>query len=179
MIRAIGKLIAGINGYQRPGEVAAGFACGVFLGVLPGGNLLWWLLFFIFALVKINKGALLLALLLASATMGFLDPLLHNLGYAVLTAPPLYGVFAAFAGLPLAALTRFNNTLVMGSLVAAIPIWVLSYLLFRIFLKFYRSTVRDKFIRPKLVPWLKKLPLIKYVVAFFEALSRAAGAAWR
>jgi uncharacterized protein (TIGR03546 family) len=179
MIGAIGKLIAGINGYQRPGEIAAGFACGLFLATLPGANLLWWVFFIAFALVKINKGAMLLTLLFFPPLMSLIDPLLHQLGYALLTWELLQPFYVWFAGVPLAALTRFNNSLVMGALALGLPLWILANILFRVFLKFYRSTIRDKFIRPKLVPWLKRIPLVKYLVFAFEALSRAAGAAWR
>ncbi len=178
MIKALGKLIAGINGNQRPGEIAGGFACGVFLGLLPGGNLFWWLFFLLFALVKIHKGAFLLSLLLSSLLLSFIDPLLHRSGYALLTAESLYPLWSWFAGQPLAGFTRFNNSLVMGALAFGLPIWLISYVLSRLFLQLYRRVIRDRFIRPKLIPWLKKIPLVKYVVVFFETLARAAEAAW-
>lgn len=179
MIRALARLVAGINGYQRPGEIAAGFAFGMILGILPGGNLLWWVLFFLFVLVKVNKGALLLAMLVGAALIPLLDPVLNSLGYAVLIWAPAGPIFTAFAALPLASFTRFNNSLVMGTLVLSPGIWIVSYLIFRLLLRFYRKVIRDRFIKPVLVPWLKKLPLIKYIVQFFEVLAKAAGAVWQ
>lgn len=177
MIQSIGRLIAGLNAYQRPGELAAGFACGVLLGLLPGANLIWAAFFLAFSLVKINKGALLLTMIGFSALSPLVDPLFHRLGFSLLTWPALYDPFVSFAQLPLASFTRFNNTLVMGVLALALPLWVVSYASFRPMLAWYRRVIRDRFIRPKLVPWLKKLPLVKHLVVFVEAIAKAA--AWQ
>jgi hypothetical protein len=41
MIRGIAYLVVALNANTRPGEIAAGAACGVLLALIPGGNLLW------------------------------------------------------------------------------------------------------------------------------------------
>ncbi|AHC14358.1 TIGR03546 family protein [Salinispira pacifica] len=179
MLKSISRFFAAINGYQRPGELAAGAACGVILGVLPGGNASWWILFIVFALVKINKGAMILVMLLFMWLASSLDPLLHSLGYGILTAPALNPLFTRMASLPLVPLTRFNNTLVMGGLAAALPLWLISYAVFRLLVKFYRSYIRDTIIRPRLLPWIKRVPILRHMYRALEILFGAGEGVWR
>ncbi len=69
-----------------------------------------------------------LGLLLANLFAYLLDPLFHNVGFWALTGiPALKGTWETFYNLPIAPLTRFNNTVVMGSflcsLLLTIPIF--------------------------------------------------------
>lgn len=179
MLKSISRFFAAINGYQRPGELAAGAACGVVLGVLPGGNASWWILFILFALVKINKGAMILVMLLCMWLASGLDPLLHNLGYEILTLESLNPLFSRMASMPLVPLTRFNNTLVMGGLAAAIPLWIISYGVFRMVVKLYRSYVRDTIIRPRLLPWIKRVPVLRHLYRALEFVFGSGEGVWR
>ncbi|MSQ77432.1 MAG: TIGR03546 family protein [Nitrospiraceae bacterium] len=58
-----------------------------------------------------------------------LDSVFHRIGLAVLTAGPLEGLWTAFYNSTLWRLERFNNSIVMGSLVVSLVLFVPFYLL--------------------------------------------------
>ena len=89
MIKALARLIVALNANARPAEIAAGAAFGVLLALVPGGNLLWYAIFAIAFLVKMNLAAMLLLLGLLRLVVPFADPALDALGYAVLGLPAL------------------------------------------------------------------------------------------
>lgn len=63
-----------------------------------------------------------------------LDPIAHKIGEQVLTYQPMAETWAWLYQLPMVPWTRFENTVVMGSLVlalcSAIPVYWLSHLFF-------------------------------------------------
>ncbi len=62
MIKGIARLIVALNANTRPGEIAAGAAFGLLLALVPGGNLLWSVLFILTFFLKINMAMELLLL---------------------------------------------------------------------------------------------------------------------
>ena len=85
----IAKIVAGLYSNRRPGEVGAAVATAVLLTIIPGGNLLWFMLLFVVFLVRINHAVTLVLLALLAPLSSLLDPLLHGIGHAVLTHPSL------------------------------------------------------------------------------------------
>ena len=163
-LKWIAKLIMAINANGRPGEIGAGIACGFALGLLPLNNLLWVALFVFTLFWKLNLGAEIASIILVKLIAPLFDPLIHGLGYALLTAPSLYGLFTALANAPLLPLTRFNNTIVMGSLAAGIVLWAPFFLLFSRLVVVYRKSVRDRIVNSKVYKAFVKLPLVSTLI---------------
>ena len=72
----------------------------------------------------------------------------------------LANLFARAYNLPLLPLSRFNNTVVMGGLIAGIVLWVPVFLVFRQLVIAYRRRLRDKIAGSRLVQSLRRVPLI-------------------
>ncbi len=160
MIPTIAKVFVALNSNTRPGEIAAGFAFGLSLVFIPGGNLLWVLIFAMTFFLKIHLGVMLFITLLAQPLALPLDPLFQRLGEAVLLHPLLQDFFTKLYNLPLIPWTHFHNTLVMGSLITALILWVPLYLLGILLVNLYRRHIADWIARSPLVRAVGKLPFV-------------------
>ena len=164
ILKGIVKLAVALNNNKDVGEIAGGAAFGLMLALVPAGNLLWLGLLVVMFLVKVNSAVALLFLAVFKALAPLADPALDPLGYAVLTAAPLAGVFGWLANLPVVPFTRFNNSLVMGGLLAGIVLWVPFYLLVRALASLYRRTLKPKIENSRLYKAFRKLPLVSRIV---------------
>ena len=165
MITLLARFIAALNANSRPGEIGAGFACGVLLALIPFGNLLWFLLFILFFFIRIHTGTLILTIVVFKLFIGIADPLADRAGLWLLTQPALEPHFTQAANSPLLPLTEFNNSLVAGGLLIGVLLWIPLFMLGKSGVRFYRTGIRDKIAASKLVkslekvPWLRKLSL--------------------
>ena len=174
LIRWVAKIIAAINSNSRSGEMAAGGAFGVMLALIPSGNLLWIVLFVLTIFIKLNLGLELVFLGLFRLFVPLFDGVLHHIGLTVLSLPVLEGAFTGLYNLPLLPFTRFNNTVVMGALVAGVALWLPLFILIRLLIGVYRKTLRDRIASSRLVKGIGKLPLISTLA---KAVRRASGLA--
>lgn len=148
---------------ENPGQVAGGFALGTLLGLSPGFTLQEFLLWFILLLFNVNIAAALLALTLVSLIAYLLDPLIHQIGFFVLTqVDVLQGVWTSLYNAPIAPLTRFNNTVVMGSLVLGLVLAVPVYLGMKRFIVAYRTHIGAKVEKWKIYQLIKQSTLIRW-----------------
>ena len=96
-------------------QIAAGFALGMMLGLVPKGNLLAMLLSLVIFSSRANLSVAMLSALVFSVAGTLADPLTHKLGSALLTWDALQPIWFYLYNLPLAAWTAFNNTVTLGS----------------------------------------------------------------
>jgi uncharacterized protein (TIGR03546 family) len=173
VINWIAKVIAGLIANRRPGEVAAGVAFGLLLALIPPGNLLWPLILILTFFLKLNLGAELAALGVFRLLVPLADPLLDEIGYRVLTAQALRPVLASVYDVPLLPFTRFNNTIVMGGLVAGLVLWVPIFLLSRVGIVLFRTHLQPRIAESRIVKAFTRIPLVSKLA---EALKRFRGA---
>jgi uncharacterized protein (TIGR03546 family) len=167
MVKGIVRLVVALNSKRGVGEIAGGAAFGLLLALVPAGNLLWAVLLLLTWFLKVNFAVEMLVAAALKLVLPLVDPLLDSLGYAVLTLRPLEGPFTALYNAPIAPLTRFNNTIVMGGLLAGIALWAPAYLLSRRLVGLYREKAKPRIEASAAYKWFRKLPLI-------ESLARAA-----
>jgi uncharacterized protein (TIGR03546 family) len=156
----IAKLVAALNTNVRPRQIAAGISLGLMLALIPKANLLWVILFIITFFLKINQAITFIFMAIFDLIALFLDPLLHLLGYFILTLPPLQEFFTMLYNIPLLYLSKFNNTVVMGGLAAGIVLFVPAYILAKWGIKIYRDKLREKIAHSKLVKGFLQHPLV-------------------
>jgi uncharacterized protein (TIGR03546 family) len=109
-----------ITAQDTPGQIAAGFALGMLLGLVPKGNLLAILLSLTIFASRANLGMAMVSALAFSILGPFCDPLTHRVGLALLTWNALEPTWSNLYNLPLVPWTAFNNTVVLGNLVLGI-----------------------------------------------------------
>lgn len=172
----IARLIAGLNANRRPGEIAAALAMGVLLALMPAGNLLWIALFVLTAFLKINLAVELVAIALLRPAAPLLDGQLHLLGEAILTAPALDPLFTFLATAPVVPLTRFNNTVVMGSLAAGVVLWVPVFLVGRVLVRVYRSRIHPRLAESRIVKAVTRIPIVSRLISLTRRFQAIYGA---
>lgn len=163
MFKYIKTFFTALNANAHPGDVAHGVAIGLLLALVPKGNLLWFFLFFLSLFIRINKGAFFLSLLLLAFVVPLADGPVESLGYAILSFKPLAPAFGLLYDTPFVGLTRFNNTMVMGSLVAGLALYIPAYLASRAFVSFYRKRLQPRIVTSKVYRVFLNLPLIKQI----------------
>jgi uncharacterized protein (TIGR03546 family) len=168
----IARIIASLNANQRPGEIAAGAAMGFLLAFMPAGNLLWIALFVLTVFLKLNLGIELLVLLLLRPLAPLADPLLHQVGEAILTSVGLEALFTTLYNLPLLPFTRFNNTVVMGALAAGVALWVPVFLLARVLVRVYRKHIHPRLAESRIVKAIQRIPIVSRVLSVSRRLQR-------
>jgi uncharacterized protein (TIGR03546 family) len=151
MIRSVYKLLQVISSETEPGQISLGFAFALIAGFTPLVSLHNLVLLFLILVLRVNLSAFFLGLAFFSGLAYLLDPLFHRIGLAVLTAGPLEGLWTALYDSTLWRLERFNNSIVMGSLVVSLALFVPLYLVSnRLILKY----------REHFLAWVQKTKLI-------------------
>lgn len=161
MLSYIIKLLKALGANSKPSQIANSFCIGFILGVMPKNNLLWWLVFVFFMFVRINKAGYFIMMLLGAFISPYLDPTFHKIGEFVLTYEPLVPVYSKLLEIPFVGFTRFNNTIVCGSLVAGIIAYIPLYIFMLIFIWVWRKWIAPFFNRSKVVKMFFQLPLVR------------------
>ena len=148
---------------QTPAQIAGGFALGSVLGLSPMLTLQGILVWLILLILNVNLASALLSITLFSLFAFLLDPLFHWLGYLLLVQiDGLREFWTSLYNAPIAPLTRFNNTVVLGSLVFAILSFFPVYVGMKKFVVAYRKNVGSRVEKWKLYQTLKKSSLVQW-----------------
>jgi uncharacterized protein (TIGR03546 family) len=148
---------------QTPAQVAGGFALGSILGLSPmltlQGAVVWLVIF----VLNVNLSAALVALTVFSLVAFLLDPLFHWFGYQVLVnIDALKSLWTSLYNAPIAPLTRFNNTVVMGSFLCALLLFIPIYFGMKRFVIAYRTTVGARVEKMKVYQVIKRSALVQW-----------------
>jgi len=164
-LKLLGKLIKALKSAESPGQMAWGFALGAFLGLMPLNTLFTLFFFLVLFLFRVNFASAMLSFVLYGLFAYALDPLFHQLGFFVLVNIAfLKSFWTVLYNVPIAPLTRFNNTIVMGSLIGSFLLFAPNYLFFHWFVVRYRESWNGKIARWKIVQILKGSKLVKLYI---------------
>jgi uncharacterized protein (TIGR03546 family) len=172
MFKGLIKLLLVLNSNQKPWQIAGAGAMGFLLAMVPAGNLLWIGLFILFLLMRVNRAVGLMFLILFRIFAPFYDGILDSLGYGLLTEARLVPLWINLYNMPVVPFTSFNDSLVMGGLVAGVVLFIPVMFLFRILVNFYRKKLVPLWCNSKIYKKLKALPWFKKLLSAFSAGSR-------
>jgi len=155
-LNVVSGFIKAMRAGQTPNQIAAGFGLGYMIGLMPFMTLQGIFLFILLFLFNINLAAGSLAIVICSLFAYLLDPVFHHLGYLVLAEiPALQGTWEWLYNLPVAPLTRFNNTVVMGSFLVGLITVVPVYFGMKKFVVVYRTRLEDRIKKWKVVKFIQ------------------------
>jgi uncharacterized protein (TIGR03546 family) len=137
--KIVGRILSTLKDGATPGQIAGGLLLGFAFGLIPGWPPQVWLVLALVLIVRVNLSMAIVGALVAAALGWLLDPLLDGLGALVLSLGPLRGLFTTLFNAPPWALTRFNNTVMMGSMIAAVAIGAGGYPLLVKGVRIYRE----------------------------------------
>ncbi len=168
MFKPLAKLLKALSSNRDPGAIACAFALGMLLGFMPKDNVLWYILFIFMFFLRIQRGALVLAMLLGSLLAPALDPYFDRIGYYILDYPSLRSTFIRLLDIPFVSFTKFNNTIVMGSLAVGIAACIPFYLVARLFIFVWRHYIGNLMRKFKFLQMIKQVPLVEKITDFIE-----------
>jgi uncharacterized protein (TIGR03546 family) len=124
IVKLFVSFLKALNEKASPRAMAGGFALGAIIGLTPKGSLHNAVVVVLIFLLPVNKSASLVSAAVFSLISYLADPLFNRVGEFLLTRPPLQGFWTALYNTPVVPWTRFNNTLVLGSLVMSLALFI-------------------------------------------------------
>ena len=163
MIQPIISLIRMMHSETDPRQISLGFALGMIPGFTPltsPHNLLVLLAILFF---RVNIGAAMLSWGVFKILAYALDPLFHQIGLFLLTQITfLQGLWTTLYNAPLVPYTRFNNTVLIGSLIFSLLAFYLVYWGGKVMISKYRETLRERLNRLKIVQVFRSSSIYKW-----------------
>jgi uncharacterized protein (TIGR03546 family) len=126
-------------------QLASGLTLGMFLGFSPFLSLQTLLVLFILFFFRIQIGAAFLAAFFFKFVAFLIDPVADTLGRSALEAESLRSLWVTLYNMPIVPMTRFNNSVVMGSFIVAIILAIPIFFIFKSLILKYRATVVTRF----------------------------------
>jgi uncharacterized protein (TIGR03546 family) len=168
MLRTIAKLLKVLNSETEPGQISLAFCFAMIVGLTPLFSLHNLVVVFIVLLLRANLSAFILGWAVFTGIAYILDPLFHWIGLTFLTAGSLEGLWTTLYNTTLWRLAKFNNSIVMGSLIFALVFFVPIFLLSNMLIRRYRDHV---------LAWVQKTWLMQVLKAnkLYAAYQAASG----
>jgi uncharacterized protein (TIGR03546 family) len=161
-LRLIAKIFRILNAEATPTQIAGAVALGMIIGLTPTFSLHNIVVVFLILVIKVNLTAAILSMF-AFDLIGYgVDPLSDWLGYTILTSTALRPLWIEAYNAAIIPFTRFNNTIVMGSLVISLILLVPIFLLTKYGVERYRSDLAAKFQQWRIVKAVKMSRFYKY-----------------
>jgi uncharacterized protein (TIGR03546 family) len=144
LLKLIQSLIKTLHSDGTPGQVAAGIALGSALGLTPLVNVHNLIVFALIVVLNVSFGGGMLGWALFVPIGFLLDPAFDSIGRSLLQTPSLRGLWTALYNTPLVPYTNFNNTVVLGSVVAWMVLVLPIFFAARYGVARYRVTIGER-----------------------------------
>ena len=161
-LKIVARILRTLKEGATPAQIALGFVLGWAIGLIPGWPVQVWALLLILLVLQANIGIAFVGAGIAAALAWLLDPVLDALGAAVLQAGALRGLFTTLYNSPPWALTRFNNTVVMGASVAAVVTAIALFPAVVAGVKWYRERLLERIAKWRVITVLKQSRWLKW-----------------
>ena len=150
LIKQIINLIRLLHSDTGQNQIAAGLAFGVFLGFAPFLSIQTLFVLCIVFLFRVQLGAVMISAFFFKFAAYVVDPLADPLGKVLLELPSLRPIWAFMYNVPLLPMTRFNNSIVMGSFLISLVLCPILFFVFKKLILQYQKTLVQKFESSKL-----------------------------
>lgn len=145
LIKQLLNLIRLLHSDTGQAQIAAGLAFGVFLGFAPFLSLQTVLVLFVVFIFRVQLGAAFLSAFFFKFVAFLLDPVADPIGRIFLENQSLRPIWTSMYNVPLLPMTRFNDSIVLGSFALSILLCPILYFVFKKMIIKYQSSVVQKF----------------------------------
>lgn len=168
MLRTLAKLLKVLNSETEPGFISLGFCFALVAGLTPLLSLHNFFVLLLVMVLRVNLSAFILGLLVFTGAAYLVDPLSHSLGFAVLSAGSLKGIWTTLYNSTFWRIENFNNTIVMGSLLISLTLFFPAFFLFNFLIRKYREHI---------LQWVLKTRMAQAIKAskFFQVYQKVSG----
>lgn len=162
VLNQIFGLVKLLNSERGAWSIASGLALGMILGFVPSNPLITLALLFLICIFRINMAATMLAWAVFTIPAYLLDHQFDQLGYYLLTGiEALKPLYTKLYNMPIVPWSRFNNTVVMGSFMVGVIMFLPMLFLSKWLVERYRVSVWRKFTETKVYKALKSTKLFQ------------------
>ena len=162
------KFIRVLSSEAAPIQISFGFALAMIVGLTPLLSLHNVLVIFCLLLFRVNLASFLLAWAFFSGIAYLLDPVFHEVGKSILNYPQLSAFWTDLYNQPLWRISRFNNTIVMGSLAVSLVAFIPVVLISNLLVTHYRSDVLEYVQNSRVFKFLKTSKWFSRAVSLAE-----------
>ncbi|MCH7650345.1 MAG: TIGR03546 family protein [Nitrospinae bacterium] len=157
MLRRILKVLKALNSNEAPWQISLGIIFGALLGLTPLFSLHNLVVLFLALFINLNISMMIVSFAAFSLIAYALDPVFHQVGLALLTAPGLESFWMQFFNCPVFLFANLNNTIVMGSLISTLAVSVPLFFLLNLLVVKYRHVYNTFIGRFPVLKFLKVL----------------------
>src|SRR3954466_11847284 len=151
ILKFLQSLLKTLHSEGTPSQIAGGIALGASLGLTPLMNLHNALVLIALCVVNVSFGAGLLGMAIFAPFGFLLDPLFDRFGRWLLTdVHSLRPIFTWIDDQPILAFSNLTNTVVLGSFVAWLILFIPILLASRIAVIRYRASLGEWFMRTRI-----------------------------
>jgi len=171
MIQIVAKILKVLNSENDPGQISSALCLAMVAGLTPFVSVHNVIVLFCVLLLRVNLSTFLLGLVAFSGIAYLLDPLFHRLGLVILTATSLEGLWTLLYNSTFWKLTRFNNSILMGSFIFSILFFIPLYFLSNYLIRQYRA---------QFLGWIRKSRIMQALTATkFYSMYQSVSGWWR
>ena len=154
-LKFLSKLIRILNKGATPKQIAGGIALGSIIGLTPS-FMLNLFVFFLILIINVNISAAIFSMVVFKLVSYLIDPLANSVGYELLVETDwLKSLWTTLYNAPIVPFTKFNNTVVLGSLVISLVLFFPLLFLTARGVVLYRERLMSKIADFKIVKLLK------------------------
>lgn len=168
LLKQIFAFLKLINSDTGENQVAAGIACGLILGFAPVFSLQTVLVIFLLFFFRIQIGAATVAAFFFKFIAWLIDPVANQVGMSILEMKALEDTFTTLYNMPIVPLTRFYNSIVMGSGIISIALAPFVFIGSKLAIKKYRATVVARIKETKFFKALKATAIYNWYTKYEE-----------
>ena len=169
MITQIIKFIRVLGSEAEPIQISMAIALAMIAGLTPMFSLHNLIVIFILLTFRVNLAAFLLVWVLFSGMSYLFDPVFHQIGLSLLNNESLHATWTTMYNTMFWRMANFNNTIVMGSLVVSLVLFLPLLLISNILIKQYRSNVLDYLSKSKIARFLQTSKLLTRFSSVMES----------
>ena len=149
IIKQIINLIKLLHSDTGQNQIASGLAFGVFLGFAPFISIQTLFVLLIVFIFRVQLGAAFLSAFFFKFIAFLLDPVADLLGQWALENTAFRSLWLTMYNAPLLPMTRFNNSINMGSFIISLFLCPILFFAFRNLIIKYRSTIVERLEKTK------------------------------
>lgn len=155
ILRYLAKLLKALASEASPAQIAGGFVLGMIIGLTPFGSFHNLIVLLLILMLRVNIGMAILSFMICSGIAFLADDLFHQTGKWLLEMDGLQGTWTSLYEIEWVAMTRFYNTVVIGSLFTSLIMVLPVFLLVKQGVLQYREKIHARIQKWKIVKVVK------------------------
>lgn len=171
-LKFIGWILKALKEGPTPGQIAGGILLGFIIGVIPGWPVQIYAVILLILIIKVNLPMVIIGWVSGFVIAVIVDPLFDAVGGLLLEMPALQGLWTAMYNSPPAALTHFNNTVVLGSFVVGVIFAIIAFPILSWGVRVYRERFLTRIAKFKFVQLLMGSRWGARIFGFYNKLSQ-------